>query len=99
MKLMRCGVCDRVMELWGPSKDEKRKTLIEVQGPNTHKNIKFWCGGHCEGVIADIGILVHVLTETGSAKRVEWAEHYRRDIERDIVKTIRGLVRDRKRRK
>lgn len=96
MRIIRCGICERAMILYKPSmtkyKNSRRKLKLD-QGPGINKNVKKWCKGHCEGTIADIDILVSVLVETGGKGRASWADNYKQDIERNLIKLIRGLAR------
>ena len=99
-KLHKCGVCKRPMVFFSPKKDWQKlpkgvKQTVETTGPSTHPRVKCWCYGRCEGLLADIDILVWVLLdEAPKSKRKKltaWTKDYTEDINSCFVKLIRGL--------
>ena len=74
--------------------------MIESQGPSISPKIKSWCLGRCEGLMADIDILVSELLDTPSNKRAadlqKWTHDYVEDINHGFVKLIRGLINKRR---
>lgn len=64
----------------------------EAQGPKSFPKIKKWCHGHCNGIVAELDMLVGELVAGKSAKRKEWAYDLRDDIEKTIIKLIKDLA-------
>ena len=103
MKLSKCGVCNRPLTLYAPLPKEQRKpgkiNMKIIQGPSTHPRIKRWCYGRCDGLMADMWILVSEILDYVPKKEKklrQWAEDYQRDINRDLVKLVKGLVNGKK---
>jgi len=103
--LIMCHLCNRPLILYGFKfrKGAVRRKKINVkyqltwehQGPNAYPSIKLWCHGRCDGLIADLDILVSELTEKVDSKSTKWANKLRNDIIRDFKSLIKGLVRGR----
>lgn len=105
MKLSRCGVCKRPLELYTPTPISKEQwkssqsNMKMVQGPSIQPRVKKWCMGRCDGLMADMWILVSEILNYVPKKEKKlrlWAEDYQQDINRDFVKLIRGLANGRK---
>lgn len=91
------------MELYGPLPKEQRKpgqlNMVMLQGPAIQPRVKRWCMGRCDGLMADMWILVSEILDyvpKKNKKLRQWAEDYQNDINRDFTKLIKGLVNGRK---
>lgn len=97
-----CPVCKRPMILFGPRKGDlagKRTTILK-NGPRGYRRDRVyprWCGGYCEGISADIWILMTQLLDhvrPSKKRRMEkWAKRLQGMIDQSLVKLIRGFKR------
>ena len=97
-----CPFCKRPMILFGPRKGDRggiRPSELK-NGPRGYRRDRVypkWCGGHCEGISAEVWILTTELLDhvrPSQKRRMEkWAKKLRGEIDQGIVDLVRGFGR------
>lgn len=90
---LRCGYCKRPLITYRPN--ARWTGTVLHNGPKRGEDPNRWCPGHCDGVIADMQLLLGVLVLEGkvSPKLKRWARKYFREIQKCYGKLIESLLR------